>query len=88
MPLPPLQVWGAGPGTVQRWVTEGCRTLDDLRRRTDLNEMQRVRSCTYLCACVWGAAGLLAFCWDCSGARDSAEPVLNFTASSGVHLQP
>ena len=35
-------VWGAGLKTAQRWVAAGCRSLDDVARRTDLSEQTRV----------------------------------------------
>ena len=33
-------VWGAGQKTAERWWAEGCRSLDDVRLRTDLTEQQ------------------------------------------------
>lgn len=35
-----LKVWGAADATCERWYAAGCRTLDDLRARTDLTEQQ------------------------------------------------
>ncbi|KAL3133282.1 hypothetical protein ABBQ38_007162 [Trebouxia sp. C0009 RCD-2024] len=35
-----LKVWGAAEATCQRWYNAGCRTLDDIRARTDLTEQQ------------------------------------------------
>lgn len=37
-----LKVWGAAEATCQRWYNAGCRTLDDIRARTDLTEQQVV----------------------------------------------
>ncbi|KAL3149104.1 hypothetical protein ABBQ32_001946 [Trebouxia sp. C0010 RCD-2024] len=35
-----LKVWGAAEATCQRWYNAGCRTLDDIRARSDLTEQQ------------------------------------------------
>lgn len=37
-----LKVWGAAEATCQRWYNAGCRTLDDIRARSDLTEQQVV----------------------------------------------
>eukprot|EP00877_Chromochloris_zofingiensis_P009472 jgi/Chrzof1/4779/Cz14g26050.t1 len=34
-------VWGAGESTAQKWYAAGCRTLDDIRRRSDLTVLQQ-----------------------------------------------
>ena len=35
-----MEVWGTGSTTAERWVRDGCRLLDDIRKRTDLTEQQ------------------------------------------------
>lgn len=37
-----MKVWGAGEVTARKWYREGCRTLDDIRARSDLSEQQLV----------------------------------------------
>lgn len=34
------KVWGAASTTAQKWYDEGCRTLEDVRNRTDLTTQQ------------------------------------------------
>lgn len=48
-----LKVWGAAEATCERWYAAGCRTLDDLRARTDLSEQQveSVSDLPYLQCC-------------------------------------
>jgi len=33
-------VWGAAHATAIKWYRDGCRTLDDVRARTDLTQQQ------------------------------------------------
>lgn len=40
-----LKVWGAAEATCLRWYAAGCRTLDDVRARSDLTEQQVVFLC-------------------------------------------
>ena len=35
-------VWGAGEASSRKWIAAGCRSLEDVQRRTDLTEIQRV----------------------------------------------
>lgn len=35
-------VWGCGDIVAAKWYHEGCRTLDDVRKRTDLTMQQQV----------------------------------------------
>ena len=35
------QVWGVGEALARRWYNDGCRSLEDVRRRCDLTERQR-----------------------------------------------
>ncbi|KAK9820567.1 hypothetical protein WJX72_011724 [[Myrmecia] bisecta] len=37
-----MAVWGAAEATAERWYNDGARTLDDVRKRTDLTEQQTV----------------------------------------------
>eukprot|EP00884_Botryococcus_braunii_P020197 jgi/Botrbrau1/6861/Bobra.152_2s0020.1 len=37
-----LKVWGAGDVTANKWYREGCRSLEDVRLRSDLSEQQLV----------------------------------------------
>lgn len=34
------KVWGTGHSTASKWHASGCRTLEDVSRRTDLTEQQ------------------------------------------------
>jgi Fingers domain of DNA polymerase lambda len=36
-------VWGCGDIVAERWYLEGCRTLDDVRKRSDLTMQQQVK---------------------------------------------
>jgi Fingers domain of DNA polymerase lambda len=36
-------VWGCGDIVAERWYVEGCRTLDDVRKRSDLTMQQQVK---------------------------------------------
>lgn len=37
-----MKVWGAGDVTARKWYREGCRTLEDIRARSDLSQQQLV----------------------------------------------
>lgn len=37
-----MEVWGVGPRTAEKWIREGCTTLEDAGRRHDLSDQQRV----------------------------------------------
>lgn len=39
-PVQFMEVWGTGEATAERWYREGCRTLNDIRQRTDLTSQQ------------------------------------------------
>lgn len=36
------KIWGVGPATAEKWVQQGCRTLDDVRSRSDLTTQQEI----------------------------------------------
>ncbi|KAI2467758.1 hypothetical protein F4781DRAFT_401062 [Annulohypoxylon bovei var. microspora] len=37
-----LQIYGVGQSVAQKWIAQGFRTLDDLRKRAELNDKQKV----------------------------------------------
>uniref|UniRef100_A0A2R5LF19 DNA polymerase lambda n=1 Tax=Ornithodoros turicata TaxID=34597 RepID=A0A2R5LF19_9ACAR len=36
------KIWGVGPATAERWVQQGCRSLDDIKSRSDLTKQQEI----------------------------------------------
>ncbi|BDA51434.1 probable DNA polymerase lambda at C-terminar half [Coccomyxa sp. Obi] len=36
-----MEVWGTGDATAERWYRDGCRSLEDVRGRSDLSTQQR-----------------------------------------------
>ena len=50
-----MSVWGTGEKGAEAWWSQGCRTLDDLRGRTDLTTQQVGRPCKHAKTLFWCA---------------------------------
>ena len=37
-----MKIYGVGPRVAKKWYKDGMRSLDDIRKRTDLNDAQRI----------------------------------------------
>ena len=50
MPCSFLTVWGTGEKGAEAWWSQGCRTLDDLRARSDLSAQQVGTAISQMCS--------------------------------------